>query len=279
MQTTLRLTLPFLLALLAPCLLTAQNPRQGVRNPLDRTEEVIAEGRRLFNNSCTVCHGIDGAAGDRGPAMAAQRRYLLRSDEELFHAIADGIPGTTMPPMGLPEQDAWKVVAFIQSLRARAIDVPVPGDQAAGAEIFWNAGRCGQCHVVNGRGGLIGPDLSNLGAEMSLKEIREALTVAKPYPPLGYRPISVITKDGRKIAGVTKNEHNFSVQILGDDNQLYLFTTEELQDIQYADRSLMPTNYDKTLSDKEFQDLLAFLSRLTRRQPGEEGSRRRRARD
>jgi len=36
----------------------------------------IAEGRRIYNRSCTVCHGLDGAVGDRGPALAGTRRYL-----------------------------------------------------------------------------------------------------------------------------------------------------------------------------------------------------------
>jgi hypothetical protein len=101
---------------------------------------------------------------------------------------------------------------------------------------------------------------------MSLRQIRDGLTVEKPHPPLGYRPVTVKTKDGRTISGVSKNEHNFSLQMIGDDNRLHLFSSDELEKITYREKSLMPTDYDKRLSETEFQNLLAFLSRLSLRE-------------
>lgn len=249
----------------AVLLLVSSTLTLGAENPLGSGPEVIAEGHALFNKLCTVCHGVDGAAGDRGPAMAASRRYLRRTDEELYSAIQDGIPGSQMPPMGLSEDDAWKIVAWIRSERAKAIDVHVEGDRQKGSEIFWGKGDCGRCHVVRGRGGLLGPDLTNLGAQRSLKQIREALTVEKVNPPLGYRPVTVKTKDGRTISGVSKNEHNFSLQMIGDDDRLHLFASDEIAEVTYAEKSLMPTDYDERLTDEEFQNLIAFLSRLSLR--------------
>src|SRR5579862_7737090 len=72
-------------------------------NPLGRSPEVVAAGRELYNASCTSCHGLDGTAGDRAPALAAARRYVRSSDDDLFAAIKNGIPGTAMPPSGLPD--------------------------------------------------------------------------------------------------------------------------------------------------------------------------------
>lgn len=239
--------------------------RLAAENPVGSSREAIAEGHQFFNKLCTSCHGVDGAAGDRGPAMAARRRYLRRSDEDLFKGIQDGIPGSQMPPMSLPDNDAWKIVAWIRSMRARAIEIPAEGDRDQGAEIFWGKGECGQCHVIRGRGGLLGPDLTNLAAEVSLKQIREGLTVEKPHPPLGYRPVTVKTKDGLTISGVSKNEHNFSLQMIGEDDRLHLFSSDQLDEIIYGEKSLMPTDYDERLSATEFQNLLAFLSRLSLR--------------
>src|SRR5574341_416294 len=114
-----------LAGILCASLLAAQAPRRRGRtpastNPLGRSEQVIAQGREIYNRSCTVCHGLDGAVGDRGPALAGTRRYLRTSDLDLFEAIRNGIPGTEMPPSGLPEADTWKVVAYIRGLRATA---------------------------------------------------------------------------------------------------------------------------------------------------------------
>src|SRR5262245_22260995 len=71
-------------------------------NPLGRSPEAVAAGRQLYNSSCTVCHGLEGTAGDRAPALAAGRRYVRSSDDDIFDAIKNGIPGTLMPPAGLP---------------------------------------------------------------------------------------------------------------------------------------------------------------------------------
>ena len=76
--------------------------RPASTNPLGRGQEVIEAGRQLYNTSCTVCHGMEGTVGDRGPALAAARRYLRTSDDDLFNAIKNGIPGTLMPPRGTP---------------------------------------------------------------------------------------------------------------------------------------------------------------------------------
>jgi putative heme-binding domain-containing protein len=266
------------ICLLSGLLTLAAGSVPAAENPIGKSPEVIAEGHQIFNKLCTACHGVDGAAGDRGPAMAASRRYLRRANEELFEAIQKGIPGSQMPPMNLPENDAWKIVAWIRSMRARAIEIPVDGDRDQGAEIFWGKGDCGRCHVIRGRGGLLGPDLTNLGAEMSLRQIREALTVEKPRPPLGYRPVTVTTKDGLSFSGVSKNEHNFSLQMIGEDNRLHLFSSDELEEIVYGETSMMPSDYDKRFSETEFQSVLAFLSRLSLREydPNQRGGRNRR---
>ena len=245
----------------------AQDPVAATKS--GRSEADIQEGRTIFNNTCTICHGVDGTVGERGPAMGPalgeRRPYLRRTDEEIFEAIQKGIPRTQMPPMGLKDDEAWKIVAFIQSLRAMAANVPVDGDQAQGADVFWGKGGCSQCHMVRGRGGILGPDLTNLGGSRSLKDIREALTVAKPKPPRGYRPVTVVTNDGRTISGISKNEHNFSVQMLGDDNRIHLFSMDEIEKVDYGAKSLMPSDYGKRLTKTEFQNLLAFLSRLVRK--------------
>jgi len=250
--------------LLTICLAISGAFGQGggsARAPL--SDSAIEDGRAIFNQTCTACHGIDGQTGDRGPAMFGERRFTRVTEQQIFQAIKEGI-GSDMPPMGLSDEDTGKVVAFIRSLRANAVDVPVRGDIAAGEVIFWGKGACSRCHAVRGQGGLLGPDLSNLGAEMPLARIREALTVAKPHVPAGYRPVQVTTRTGRTLSGIAKNEHNFSLQMLADDNRLHTFTGAEIESLSYAEQSLMPSDYDQRLTAEEFQNLLAFLSRLAR---------------
>jgi len=245
-------------------LLAATAWAQHSTNPLGSSPEVATAGRALYNQNCANCHGLDATAGDRAPALAAQRSYNRSSDQDLFDALTNGIPGTGMPALGLSTEDSWSIVAYIRSLRASASDFPPDGDVVQGEAIYNGKGECSTCHTVGGRGGLIGPDLTNLGAQATVRRIREALTVAKPHPPAGYRPVTVHLKDGSTVRGVLKNENNFSFQILGTDDQLHMLSADEIERMVRDDASLMRSDYDKRLGAEELTNLLAYLSRLVR---------------
>ena len=243
------------------------NPQTNGRGAMRRVRFDAAEaraGHEIYNRSCTMCHGLNGGAGDRAPALGAQRRYLRATSEELYDAIKNGIKGTGMPGSPLAEGDVRKIIAYVHSLRATAVDLDVPGNAANGSQIFQSKANCAQCHMVNGRGGILGPDLSNIGAERSLAAIREALIIPKAVPPRGFQPVKVTTVDGRSISGLLKNQHNTSFQILGLDNKLHLLTAAMIKDMTYQPKSIMPGGVDKSITASEFQDLLAFLSRQAR---------------
>jgi cytochrome c oxidase cbb3-type subunit 3 len=241
-------------------------------NPFRNNKGAIQEGHALYDRTCTICHGMNGTVGARGPALAGGRNYYRTTDQALYDTIHDGLPGTGMPSIGLAETDIWKVVSYIRSLRATASDAFVPGDAAHGEQIFWGKGNCGSCHMINGRGGILGPDLSNVGGERTIERIRAALTRPERQPADGYRPVDVVTSGGVRVSGVLKNENNFSLQILDTQEKLRLFTRDELREVQYRSVSFMPANYDKALGSPGFEDLLAFLSRQARN--GVRGGRR-----
>src|SRR5262249_8605303 len=149
------------------------------------------------------------------------------------------------PPSGLSEDMAWKVTTYISGLRATAIDTPVSGDALHGEQIFWGKGQCGNCHMLHGRGGLSGPDLSDLGNQRQLSTIRNALSRDEDRhvftgahdqtlrPLLTYKSVRITTRDGSAISGILKNEDDYTLQILGSDNQLYSFNRSQLKDFSY----------------------------------------------
>ncbi len=92
------------------------------KNPVARTAESIAAGKKLAEQSCAPCHGA-GGKGD-GPAAAAlpkkpadwtSAKVQAETDGELFWKITTGNP--PMPPwQSLPEKDRWHLVNYIRSL-------------------------------------------------------------------------------------------------------------------------------------------------------------------
>jgi putative heme-binding domain-containing protein len=230
------------------------------KNTVGHGPEVVGEGRTIFNQTCTTCHGIDGSEGERAPALVGERRFFRLSEGALYDTIKHGIAGTGMPALNLNDENIWKVVAFIRAMRSSASEVAVPGDVALGKEVFSGKGGCSKCHMLDGQGGMAGPDLSNIGGQITLKRMKEALTVGGPIP-VGYQPVKVVTLKGQMIEGIAKNRDDFSIQLLDMNNQLHLLDRAELKSVEESKTSLMPHNYDKVLSAEEYNGLLAMLAK------------------
>ncbi|HYM10534.1 MAG TPA: PQQ-dependent dehydrogenase, methanol/ethanol family, partial [Bryobacterales bacterium] len=227
------------------------------KNPLAGDPEAVQEGKKLFQDSCQICHGGD-ARGGRGPALATGVFQHGSSDADLYKNINTGIPGTQMPSFDLSGGELWQLVSYIRSLSGTVVEEKVPGDPAAGQKIFAGKGGCQLCHQVNGRGGVVGPDLSAIG-RWSAQGLRDV--ILKPNEREGREPnvVDVKTKDGRQIRGIGKNEDTFSLQLMDTAGKFQLFDKKQLAEIHYQSKSLMPDDYGQRLSRTELQDLVAYL--------------------
>jgi cytochrome c oxidase cbb3-type subunit 3 len=233
-----------------------------IKNPLGTGADVVSAGHTLYNRTCTACHGIDGGEGERAPALVGDRRFFRLSEGSIFETIKGGIGGTAMPAFNgsLADEDIWRIVVFIRAMRGSASETDVAGNAEHGKAVFSGKGGCLKCHMLNGQGGTIGPDLSNIGAQVTLLHLRQALSQEGPIP-VGYRPIKVVTTKGETVEGIAKNEDEFSVQVLDFHDRLHLYDTTELREITHGKVSLMPHDYDKVLTPGEYQDLLAMLAK------------------
>ena len=241
---------------------TASGQAPRLKNPLGTGPDVVAAGHTTYNRTCTACHGMDGGEGERAPALVGDRRFFRLSENSIFETIKGGISGTAMPSFSgaLPDDDIWRIVVFIRAMRGSASETDVPGNVERGKIVFTGQGGCLKCHMLNGQGGSIGPDMSNIGAQVTLQHLRQALTQQEAIPP-GFQPITVVTKKGETVAGIAKNEDGFSIQILDYQDKLHLFDTSELRQITHGKVSLMPHNYDKVLTPEQYQDLVAMLAK------------------
>jgi len=256
-------------------LLSQRGGGAGPTNPFLGNAEAVTEGEALYNQKCTTCHGSGGGGGEIGPAIVSGDRVDIGvSDAQTFNIIKNGISGTPMSPQRLPDSDIWKVVTYVHALRGTALDNPLPGDVAHGEGVFWGKGQCGTCHMLSGKGGLTAPDLSNIAGTRKASSISDALTKPqhrvygsggahlRTLPTMdSYLPVFVTTADGKTFDGVLLNEDGYSLQMIGNDQQLHLFEKSKLRKYAVERRSLMPTDYDKRLTPDEFKDLMAFLTR------------------
>jgi hypothetical protein len=76
-----------------------------------------------------------------------------------------------------------------------------------------------------------------------------------------------VKNDGTEIRGVARNYNNYSAQVLDRTGTLHLLSRAELKSMQIEEKTLMPGGAKDLFTAAEFNDLLAFLSRQTARQP------------
>jgi cytochrome c oxidase cbb3-type subunit III len=239
--------------------------QDGARTSARPADTATEEGRHIFESRCAACHGLDGRGAERAPDIATRAGVRGRSDADLLRIIRDGIPTGGMPGFGaLDEGAAQSLVRYLRMLQGKSGERIVAGDPAKGQAIFFEKGRCAECHVIEGKGGFLGSDLSGFAAARAEEEIREAITKPSRRGRLGGSVV-VTLRDGSKISGVVRNEDNFSLQLQTLDGGFRLLGKTEVADIARQPDSLMPSTYGSTLAPRELDDLIAFLARTAGR--------------
>jgi PQQ-dependent dehydrogenase (methanol/ethanol family) len=243
----------------------------AVKNPFASDPAAVAAGRDLYAQTCQSCHGGE-ARGDRGPALATGNFRHGGEDSDLFQTIRTGVPGTQMPAFpALPTDTIWRIIAYLRSLNANSptTNEVVAGDAVAGEQTFWGKGGCASCHEVNGRGADVGPDLSAAGTN-SASYLRSV--ILNPNNPqlrrrrfFGPSVVSVKTKSGQQIRGITRAEDSYNLILTDTNGKLYRLDKRDLVEEQIEHESLMPANYGQLLSETEIQNLVAYLKSLKAR--------------
>ena len=71
--------------------------------------------------------------------------------------------------------------------------------------------------------------------------------------------VTVITRNGRRLIGVARNEDNFSLQLQTFDGNFQLLMKSDLASLNHDGRSLMPSDYGTRLGSRDLDDIVAFL--------------------
>jgi len=239
------------------------------RNPLSGDPQAVTHGAVLFRQECMYCHGVAARGGKRAPDLTTGSWTHGGSDVDLARTIAEGVPGTAMPPHRLTSDEIWQIVSYLRTLQQPV--TPAVGDQTRGEALFFGAANCSSCHMVKGRGGRLGPELTTVGSARSraylVESIRQParqLTDNRGFgdSSLKYDTVTVVTADGRTIVGVPMNEDTFTLQLMDTTEHIHSLDKKTLKSIRHEDRSLMPA-YDTTrLPEPDLNNLVAYLQSL-----------------
>ena len=208
--------------------------------------------------------------GFRGPDLIRRRLTRASGDAEMFQIIKHGIQGTQMPPLTHPDDTLWRIMAYVADTRSKTEPRKLTGNREAGRDLFFGKGFCDSCHMIQGKGGRLGPDLTGIGGSRSVdfleESIREPSAQFRNVRQIdgrmagGYESIRLITGQGETITGVIRNEDTFTIQILDQKENFYSFVKNELDQIIRLENSLMPAYPESVLSKQELEDLVTFLA-------------------
>lgn len=241
---------------IAGAVLATAAPAQQV-NPYDGDARAIRAGTVLYQSRCAECHGPE-AKGVLGPDLTGLWA-AGRSDERVFQTIRNGLPGSVMPPSKALDPEIWAVVAYLKSLGTVPPWEP-RGDAANGRRIF--AASCARCHVVDGDGGRLGPDLTRIAQNRPRDAVIHSIRNPDAAVPVGYRTVALVTPSGETVRGAIKNEDAFSIQIMDTDERLRGYLKSDLRRITREPGSLMPAFGADGLGDEALDDLLRYLATL-----------------
>ena len=265
------LWVPALLVLLACPALAGET-----HNPFSADPKAAKSGEFEFRINCAFCHGLGARGGGRGPDLTRAHKRHGDSDAGLFQNISQGIPGTVMPAngtngqgVGMTDDEIWQIITYLRSVQVNVPTKPA-GSAVHGKELFFGDANCSSCHMVEGKGGRVGPDLTPVGTARTVESLVESvrspsrrlawgLTESTKEFAQEYETVTVVTPDGQEIKGVTLNEDAFSLQMMDIAERIYLFEKERLRSIQKSRESLMPSYDPAILSDHDLNDIVSYL--------------------
>ncbi|GAA4455192.1 c-type cytochrome [Nibrella saemangeumensis] len=134
------------------------------------------------------------------------------------------------------------------------------GDAQRGQRVFYSVQAvCSSCHAVQGRGGDLGPDLSNVGQSKSRTQLVQAiLRPSKEISP-EWQGWYIRLKNGVEHQGRQIDVGEKQIELYTQAAGFVTFAKNDIQDYGMSKTSLMPDGLEQQLTISDLRDLLAFL--------------------
>lgn len=143
------------------------------------------------------------------------------------------------------------------------------GDPKHGQEVFESpTAACSTCHQVNGKGGDIGPKLSEIGTKLGKDALYESILDPSAGISFGFEAWTVELKNGDEAFGLIVSETADEITLKNQTGAVTRYKKEDIAKRQKMTSSMMPAGLQLTMSTQDLVDLVEYLSSLKKQETG-----------
>jgi len=133
-------------------------------------------------------------------------------------------------------------------------------DVSAAGKVLFEKHSCLSCHVVAGKGGAFGPELSWIGVLRDEASLRRSLVDPNAEIHRAFLTMVVETRDGQHLEGLVLHEDEDSLSLIDSRGGRRTFAKSDLKTFRREQRSVMPSYAD--LPASELDQLVRYLQTL-----------------
>jgi putative heme-binding domain-containing protein len=141
------------------------------------------------------------------------------------------------------------------------------GDPQRGRQVFFGAGTCSKCHVVEGEGRAVGPNLAGVGARLPRAALYESILAPSATISPEYQTHTVLLDDGRSVTGLLVSRSPTELVIRSSDGSDTRIAADEIDELVKQPVSLMPSDLATAISVRDLVDLVSWLASLKSPEP------------
>jgi putative heme-binding domain-containing protein len=123
---------------------------------------------------------------------------------------------------------------------------------------------CAACHRFGVEGGGVGPDLTAVNGRFNVRDLLESIVEPSKVISDQYAAIAIAKKNGQIVTGRVSNLSGGTLHIIEDmfdPGSTTNVARSDIEEMKPSDVSLMPVGLLNSLTEREIQDLIAFLLR------------------
>jgi cytochrome c oxidase cbb3-type subunit III len=241
--------------------------KENAPAPESYPSDLVQNGRSVFRQDCSFCHGRDAGGGESGPDLTRSKLVAADVDgDKIGTVIRNGRPDKGMPRFDRSDAQIASLVAFIHTQRnnvmaagsrdrsggRKGVDASdlQTGNAAAGKQYFEGAGGCATCHSPTG-------DLAGIASRYRGLELEEQML----YPRQAKSKVTVTLPSGQVIDGTLAYLDQFTVGLTDASGWYRSWRT---RDVRYKVDSPADAHVDLFIryTDADIHNLMAYLQTL-----------------